>query len=192
MPSDVAMEPRPEPGEVAPQPIPRCSPAEVEFLAPLSEGGGSTVFKCRWKGRIVAAKRVKPPARCKHIGFEEAVAEMKTEVLFLSRIHHPHIVGLLATCMEAEEPFILLDLIQGGTLWHELHESGRPRWGLEAALRFGLQLASAMEYLHSLGILHRDIKSQNLLLDEAGDVHLVDFGLARYEARDGKMTDSGA
>eukprot|EP00741_Cyanophora_paradoxa_P016508 tig00020927_g15939.t1 len=168
--------------------VPELRPEDVVIGEPINEGGGSTVFRATLRGKPVALKRVKPRSHCKHTTYEEAVSELRSEAALLRRIRHPHIVRMHGTCLDVEQPWIALDLIEASNLWRVLHREERGFWSRREIVRVALHLADAMCYLHARNIVHRDLKSQNLVMDGNQNLILLDFGLAREEAPDGKMT----
>jgi serine/threonine protein kinase len=107
----------------------------------------------------------------------------RREVLALRKLAHPHVVEFLdaGTCSERSQPYYVMRWSPGVTL-AELLRSGH--LGLQRALRLVDQLLSALEFGHSQGVLHRDLKPGNLLVEEAGTprerLRLLDFGLAKH------------
>ncbi len=111
--------------------------------------------------------------------FDAGRQRFTREARLLGSHPHPAIVAVLDVDMESDPPFLVLAWMPGGDLADLLRLSG----ALPAAevVRIGARLASALAHLHGLGILHRDVKLENVLRDEAGEVALADLGLAAGE-----------
>lgn len=110
-----------------------------------------------------------------------AIERFDREGEILKGIHHPHIVELLGHGrMRDGTPFIVLELMRGEPLVDELERSGV--FELEETVRMIEQLASALDVLHGAGIIHRDVKAENIFIDRANEtltIKLFDFGLAK-------------
>jgi serine/threonine-protein kinase len=113
----------------------------------------------------------------------------RAEAQLAASLHHPHIVTV-HDWGEDDVPFMVLELLEGGSLRGMLDEG--TRLTVPQAARVGRDVASALEYAHSRGILHRDIKPANLLFDEHGRVRVADFGLARALAEASWTEPAGA
>jgi serine/threonine-protein kinase len=113
----------------------------------------------------------------------------RAEAQLAASLHHPHIVTVY-DWGEDELPFLVLELLEGGSLRGML-DSGQ-RLSPAQAARVGRDVASALDYAHTRGIVHRDIKPANLLFDEHGIVRVADFGLARALAEASWTEPAGA
>jgi serine/threonine kinase 32 len=140
------------------------------------------------KVRIVRYKRNKHLYAMKYINKEKCISQnaIKNTILernTLENINHPLIVNLRFAFQDDENMFMVLDLMLGGDLKFLLRKSGRMP---EEWVRFYCaEMICALDYCHSQGVVHRDIKPDNLLLDEKGHVHLTDFNVATYLPKDG-------
>jgi serine/threonine protein kinase/Tfp pilus assembly protein PilF len=143
---------------------------------------------------------------------ERQLARFKNEALAAAQLQHPRIVPIYAVGHERGLHFYVMQLIEGETLEHLINRpaaesqsadsTGRPFaastvHGSPAAFahfrqyaRWIAQAAEALDYAHNQGIVHRDVKPSNLMLDHDGDLWVADFGLART-GRDATMTASG-
>jgi serine/threonine protein kinase len=104
-------------------------------------------------------------------------ARFEREAQAVARLSHPHICRLYDYGEASGRPYMVLELLLGGSLDDRMRE-GRPLPDLETA-RIATELASALGYAHTEGILHRDVKPTNVLFDSEGSVKIADFGIAR-------------
>ncbi|CAL5046272.1 unnamed protein product [Urochloa decumbens] len=140
----------------------------------LGRGGHRTVYKGTLKdGSLIAVKR------CISMTSEQQ-KEFGKEMLILSQINHKNIVKLLGCCLEVEVPMLVYEFIPNGTLFHFIHgDNGCHNITLSTRLHIALESAHALAYLHSWAsppILHGDVKSSNILLDENYAAKVSDFG----------------
>eukprot|EP01018_Ginkgo_biloba_P025021 Gb_02429 [translate_table: standard] len=132
-------------------------------------------------GEMVAIKRAQQESM-------QGGAEFKNEIELLSRVHHKNLVGLIGFCFEQGEQMLVYEYMPNGTLRESL--SGRTGIQLDWRRRVRIALGSAkgLSYLHELAnppIIHRDVKSSNILLDENLNAKVADFGLSKLVADGG-------
>jgi serine/threonine-protein kinase len=135
-------------------------------------------------GRVYVADDVRLRRRVAVKVLHNALAEdagflrrFRSEAQHAASLHHPHIVAVYDWGEDGGLPFMVLELLQGGSLRALLDTGGR--LSPAQATHLGRQVAQALHYAHTRGVVHRDIKSANLLFDEHGIVRVADFGLAR-------------
>ncbi|XP_018483875.1 LEAF RUST 10 DISEASE-RESISTANCE LOCUS RECEPTOR-LIKE PROTEIN KINASE-like 1.3 isoform X2 [Raphanus sativus] len=155
--------------------------ATANFSRELGDGGFGTVYYGILKdGRAVAVKRL----------FERSlrrVEQFKNEIDILRHLKHPNLVILYGcTTRHSRELLLVYEYISNGTLADHLHgdqAQSRPIcW--PARLNIAIQTASALSFLHASGIIHRDVKTTNILLDSNYQVKVADFGLSRLFSTD--------
>jgi eukaryotic-like serine/threonine-protein kinase len=148
--------------------------AHFEIVEKLGEGGMGAVFRARDSrlGREVAIK-VLPEAL---VADPERLARFAREARVLASLSHPHIAAVYEVGEDRGRHFLAMELAAGRTLADRLAAGALPP---PAALAIALQIATALEAAHEGGIVHRDLKPANVMVSEAGEVKLLDFGLAK-------------
>lgn len=106
----------------------------------------------------------------------EFIRRFETEAQVIARLEHPHIVPLYDYWRDITGAYMVMRYLRGGSVQDALHDGP---YGLEPASRLLDQVASALALAHRSGVVHRDIKPGNLLLDEDGNAYLGDFGIAK-------------
>jgi|JI6StandDraft_1071083.scaffolds.fasta_scaffold07031_10 serine/threonine protein kinase len=144
--------------------------SEITLEKQISEGGYGIIYKGKWRETTVAVKLFKIDTS------ESSVKDFLSECHAMEALRHPNIVLFLGACTKAPNFAIVLEYCSKGTLWSILQSNVELSW--EDRRRFALDTARGMNYLHAceVPILHRDLKSLNLLLDESYRVKLADFG----------------
>ncbi|KAL6006751.1 hypothetical protein ACLOJK_032246 [Asimina triloba] len=148
----------------------------------LGSGGFGDVYRGVLKdGARVAVKRGKP-------GFKQGFREFEAEVMVLSKIRHRHLVSLIGFCDERSEMILVYELMENGPLKNHLYGSDFPCLSWNQRLRICIDAARGLNYLHTgfaRPIIHRDVKSANVLLDERMCAKVADFGLSKvFESLD--------
>jgi serine/threonine-protein kinase len=132
-------------------------------------------------GRPVAIKRLHPGM----LADEEHAERFRREALLVARLSHPNLVRLLDRGEDAEGPYLVMELVEGENLKSRIRRDGALE--PDEAARICGCVGEALAYAHGQGVVHRDIKAQNVLLTGDGQVKLADFGIARViEAEDGE------
>ncbi|KAK3121813.1 hypothetical protein QOZ80_8BG0661250 [Eleusine coracana subsp. coracana] len=102
--------------------------------------------------------------------------QIKREIAVMKRVSHPNIVELHEVMATRTKIYLALELVRGGELFARIVRAGRVRE--DVARRYFRQLVSAVGFCHARGVFHRDLKPENLLIDDKGDLKVVDFGLS--------------
>ncbi len=163
------------------------------ILAPLGQGGMARVYRARQENldREVAVK-VLPPWFAADRNFVE---RFNLEAKLVARLSHPNIVTVHDASEHKGHLYIVMQLVDGGTLKQRMDQLQEQRKTMDVAeaTRIFTQLASALNYAHEHGIIHRDVKPVNVLMDRAGRPILSDFGIAKVlESTKEQLTRPGA
>ncbi|TFG70183.1 MAG: serine/threonine protein kinase [Anaerolineales bacterium] len=149
------------------------------IVKPLGEGGMGAVYRA-WDLRLkvpVALKEMRPQPGLGTELLEGFRLQFQQEASVLARLIHPNLVRVTDYFEETELVFLVMDFVSGENLADIINREGaqsEPR-----VLGWAHQLLSALAYCHSQGVIHRDIKPQNIILKEDGSITLVDFGLVK-------------
>ncbi|MGV1102432.1 Stk1 family PASTA domain-containing Ser/Thr kinase [Clostridium perfringens] len=146
-----------------------------ELLQCVGEGGMSFVYKakCRKLNRFVAVKILKDEFK----NNEEIVRRFKKEATAIANLSNPNVVNVLDVGTQDDINYIVMEYIEGKTLKDIINEKGALPY--EIAISIGIKVAKALECAHKSGIIHRDVKPQNILVTEEGVVKVTDFGIAK-------------
>ena len=146
-----------------------------EILAQIGAGGMGEVYKAldTRLDRTVAVK-VLP----QHLSSPEVRQRFEREAKTISQLSHPHICALYDVGREGESEYLVMEYLEGEPLSDRLAKGPLP---LEQTLRYGIEIADALDKAHRQGIIHRDLKPGNVMLTKSG-VKLLDFGLAKAMA----------
>jgi serine/threonine protein kinase/WD40 repeat protein len=171
---------------------------DFELVEQIAQGGMGVVWKARQLtiNRLVALKMI----HAGHLASAEARVRFAAEIEATARLDHPHIVPLYETGEHQSVHFFTMKLLAGGDLTarradYALPPPGDSPPGARALrdrqvrlVRLICKIARAVHYAHLRGILHRDLKPSNVLLDDAGEPHVADFGLAKMLTRESAFT----
>jgi hypothetical protein len=148
--------------------------AKLEFGKILGEGGFGVVHQGKYAHTDVAIKCIQA-----HKLTEHALEELKSESLFMVQLRHPNVVQCYGACLEPGHYSLVMELMPKGSLYDLLQNKQEISWGLRAQI--AVDIASGLAYLHDQQIVHRDLKSMNVLLSDNLRAKINDFGLSKIK-----------
>ena len=145
-----------------------------EIIELIGSGGMANVYKakCHRLNRMVAVKILKPDMAEN----EEIRRRFRDESRAVAQLSHANIVSVYDVSTSGDTEYIVMELIDGITLKQYMERRGQMDW--RESLHFIMQIMRALEHAHSRGIIHRDIKPQNIMVLRDGSVKVADFGIA--------------
>lgn len=155
-----------------------------EILEKIGEGGMSVVYKarCHRLNRFVAVKILKDELAKD----SELRRRFHAESQAVAMLSHPNIMAVYDVSKSGETEYIVMELIEGITLKQYIRRKNQLTW--KETMHFTTQICKALQHAHSRGIVHRDIKPQNILLLKDGTVKVADFGIARLQSKQHTLT----
>ncbi|CAE8632472.1 unnamed protein product, partial [Polarella glacialis] len=145
-------------------------PEQLTFGPQVGSGGSATVCRGSWNGQEVAIKKISGVAH---------LEEMKKEVDALRRLRHPRLVRFIGACLQSPLLLVVTEFMPGGSLHDRLFGARKnPPMALTQRCTVACHMAEGMAFLHSQRVVHRDLKSMNILLDAQQNAKICDFGLA--------------
>ena len=153
----------------------------------VGTGGMAVVYRAfdKKKNRIVAIKVLRP----EYESDEEFVRRFSREAEAASKVSHENIVNLLDVGTDGDMRYIVMEYVDGQTLKDLIRQRGTIH--PDTAIRMTIRILAAVDHAHRNGIVHRDIKPQNILVDNQGRVKVADFGIARLKAAQTTRIDDG-
>lgn len=141
----------------------------------IGAGGFGAVYRAVQQGieREVAIKIILP----EYANRPEFVRRFETEAQLVARLEHPHIVPLYDYWRDPDGAYLVMRYLRGGSLRDSL--SLHEQWTVGRVTRMLAQISAALAFAHDSGVIHRDLKSDNILMDESGNSYLSDFGIAK-------------
>ncbi len=165
--------------------IGRLLSGRYRIEAVVGTGGMAVVYRALdiETGRTVAIKVLRP----EYESDMEFVRRFSREAEAAAKMSHENIVNLLDVGIDNEMRYIVMEYVDGRTLKEMIREEGRIH--PDVALRMTLRILAAVDHAHRNGIVHRDIKPQNILVDMDGQVKVADFGIARLKTAQSAEAD---
>ncbi|KNA09024.1 hypothetical protein SOVF_157490 [Spinacia oleracea] len=142
----------------------------------IGQGGFGKVYRGNFGEGDVAIKR-------RHPNSEQDDDEFRVEIEYLTKFRHKNVVTLIGYCDEHQENILVYEYMQEGTLQSHLYGKGKPSLSWEQRLNICIGAAKGLQYIHEgtgKPLIHRDIKSANILLDKGFEAKIGDFGLSRF------------
>lgn len=153
-----------------------------ELLELIGVGGMADIYRARdiVEDRIVAVKILKT----EFAGSEEFLRRFRNESKAIALLSHPNIVKIYDVGFTDKVQFIVMEYVDGITLTDYIEQQGVLKW--RDAVHFTVQILKALQHAHDRGIVHRDIKSSNVMLLADGTIKVMDFGIARFNRENNK------
>ena len=166
----------------------KTKPQDFELLKVIGEGGYGKVFQVRKtsgsnKGKIFAMKVLRKASILQN---KKEMAHTKSERSILGAVKQPFIVDLMYAFQTDGKLYLILEFLPGGELFMCLKHEGV--LAVDAACFYIAEIILALQHLHSLAIIYRDLNPENILLDAQGHIKLTDFGLSKENIHEGTLT----
>lgn len=154
--------------------------SDFVLIQTVGKGSFGKVIQVKKKdsNKVFAMKVLKKEQVIKRKQFEHTMAERR----ILEEIDHPFIVSLRFAFQTTQKLYMIFDYFNGGELFHYLSKGGK--FGEERSRLYAAEIALGLEHIHSLSIIYRDLKPENLLLDADGHIRITDFGLSKENVVD--------
>jgi serine/threonine-protein kinase len=160
---------------------------QYKIISLLGKGGMATVYRARQESisRDVAVKVIKPDLA----GAEMFVARFEREARTVASFSHPHILKVFDYGQFEDTVYLVIELMTGGSLSDLIEQ--QKSLSVEMTVKMLDQISQALDYAHRRGVIHRDLKPQNVLLDDDQNAFLTDFGIAKVTSSGTGLTQSG-
>jgi len=162
---------------------------ELTLGKKLGEGAFGIVYKAKWRGIAVAVKELK----YQNLN-DEVLEEFRKEISILGKLRHPNVVLFMGACTQGPHLCMVTEFLAGGNLFELFHEQATPKLpSFPLIIQMAWQTALGLNYLHLTKpqqILHRDLKTMNLLLDSYGNIKICDFGLSCVKLKNETVTET--
>ncbi|KQK09711.1 tyrosine-protein kinase abl-1 [Brachypodium distachyon] len=149
----------------------------------FASGAHSRLFHGIYQEQPVAVKFIRLPDDEEEAELSAQLEkQFSTEITMLSHLHHRNVIKLVGACSSPPVFCVLTEFLSGGSLRAFLHKQEHKSLPLEKIISVGLDIAHGMAYIHSQGVVHRDVKPENIIFDGECCAKIVDFGIACEEA----------
>src|ERR1700733_12786906 len=153
--------------------------------ARIGSGGMSTVYRAL---DVTLERQVAIKLMNREVASDsDQLERFRREARAVAQLSHPHIVGVIDAGEDDGRPYIVLEYVEGETLKDRIRRQGR--LPIAEAVAYAIEIAHALGAAHARHIVHRDVKPQNVLIDEEGSAKVTDFGIARTLEEDGLTAD---
>ena len=132
------------------------------------------MHRALWKGTEVCVKKIFDP-----VITQELPEDLENEVTMMNYLRHPHTLLLMGSCIEPPNLFLLTEFCPEKSLYEILHVK-KQNMEFKDKVRVLKEVAETLLFYHQSGVVHRDLKTHNILIDKNSSVKLCDFGLARF------------
>ncbi len=161
---------------------------EYDLLRKVGEGGMGTVYQARHQQtqEIVAVKIM-----AEHVAYDTTLLKrFEQEFRGAGKLDHPNVIRVVEFSNQGKSPYLVMEFVEGETLADKLDRDGRmPE---EEAVRIITQVCHGLHWAHCLGLIHRDIKPDNIMVTPEGVAKIMDLGLAKDLDATGDLTRAGA
>ncbi|CAI8601746.1 unnamed protein product [Vicia faba] len=157
-------------------------PKHLKYGTQIASASYGELFKGTYCSQEVAIKVLKT----EHVS-TEMQKEFAQEVYIMRKVRHKNVVQFMGACTKPPGLCIVTEFMSGGSVYDYLHKH-KGCFKFPTLLKVAIDVSKGMSYLHQHNIIHRDLKSANLLMDENGVVKVADFGVARVKVQSGVMT----
>lgn len=153
--------------------------SEIQVLNEIGKGAFSTVYKAKWRGTLVAMKKLIQSTDDQKYSDEDSTDLFYRELKFMSKLRHPNIITVMGCGIEKNNYFILMELCNNN-FFKVIHEQKLPPTQM---IKYAIDAATALCFMHSNKppIVHRDIKSSNMMISPSKELKLIDFGYCTYK-----------
>lgn len=158
----------------ASEPLPEISWNELTIGNKVGQGGFGEVFQAKWRGLEVAVKKLTLGTLT---GNEKTDFERETQAMW--KVQFRNVLRLIGVCTEVNHYAMVVEFMRGGSLYDRLRHGGGAAFREKDRWDVAIRVAQGLADLHGDGVIHRDLKSHNVLLDEYRRARIADFGLAR-------------
>ncbi len=162
-----------------------------ELQNELGRGGMGVVYKATdlKLGRVVAIKELLVSNAMPEVERQDTVERFRREAMAAARMAHPNIVTVYDYGQDGDRHYMAMELLEGKSLGDYLDK--KTKFTIQQTVDISVQICAALDYAHQAGVVHRDIKPDNIMLSENGKVKLTDFGVARVKSDLPSMTTTG-